>query len=680
MKKRGILFTWLVAKSVIIGFVFLLLSVNYLFGMFGDFGVDFSKPLPVVRAQIDKLGDINKRDPEGRTILMTASIPGDTKKNVQIIQYIIKKGGIVNLRANNPIGDTALHFAAYNGNVNIVRELLKNYANPLLFNKNGIAPFHIFTEMIPVRENLQKWDEKFEKFKKILNDFLVWGANINFRDRRKSFKEIDKEKGKYKLEEKPKKIKKSKKFKKAFKKKKLKTGMPILFWAIDFAPAKLKMFEFLQERYPQFIDFEMKVGGQTLKAFAKEKLENDFDESLIKPAILPVLWSGEMGPNNFDKRYSLNKNFTVTQTAVIKGITTEKKGVTVVIKKKENFLKTLVSKGANLNLSDKEYGNPSLFWALIYNKPKMVNFVLKNNGKAGKANKVGRYPIHYLYGILGPKARKEVVKTLFKYGADFNAQDKEGNTFLHRAVLLRDLDMIRFATSDEFLKDKLKFYLKNKKNQTVFDIAKKNKAKKTKDILGQEIKKLLRPLKKAKKPRRKKKGYKLTPLMKAAKSGDLDEIKKILKKDKKKAKTIINQENKGKETALLFAIRFRHSKVAEFLIKAGAKVNIQSKDKEAPLLQVVNIEDPKQQIKIANMLIEKGASVSTRNKNGDTIIHLAVEKKQFKLAEFLLRSIGTLEKNKKGKTPLDLAKGLKGIDKKLKKKFIDLLSRKKKKA
>jgi ankyrin repeat protein len=56
------------------------------------------------------------------------------------------------------------------------------------------------------------------------------------------------------------------------------------------------------------------------------------------------------------------------------------------------------------------------------------------------------------------------------------------------------------------------------------------------------------------------------------------------------------------------------------------------------------------------MLIEHGANVSTQNKDGQTLLHLASKRRKLEVTRMLIEhGTGVSAQNKDGQTPLDVA-------------------------
>ncbi|MFC1843124.1 ankyrin repeat domain-containing protein [Candidatus Dependentiae bacterium] len=577
MGKKSLLITWLYAKGAILGLLFILLGFNYIFTI-KKFWYDSKYNLEDVRRVIKGVGNIDEFDDSGFTALMIASAAGDK----DIVEFLIRSGANVNLGANDLIGDTALHSACQNGNIQVVGLLLANYANPLMKNKNKENPLNRIINC-----------ESSSAFKQIVKKFMDEGVDINYPDPE---------------------------------------GRSLLFAAVD--QTKLPMLEILQNNFSYLINFDLKnKAGQTVKQFEVGKGDVG---AQIKPVKLARLYAG-IDVNAYEPKFSFNKDFNLVQVATIKG--------------KDKYLKDAIKNhGANIKLKDKKLGNTPLHWACLYNWPKVVDVILKNKPVINEKNKTGMTPIHCLWGIRKTGDRKKVAKSLFEQGANFNAQDNKGNSFLHRAVLLKDYDLVKLIATDRYFNHRVNFHLKNKKKQTAMDIAKKFKDKKIIDMLKNNYD-IYYLDKKDKKD-------KITPLMIAAMRGDMYAGKILMKRPTIAKK--INAKSKKKDTALHFAIRFGHVDFAKLLLgdkNLKVEVDVKNTKEDTPLHEVVNIVNKKERGEALKLLFSKGADI-TENKKGETIIHLAVRKNMPELIKFMRENFGKMVKNKKGKTALDLAKEL----------------------
>ena len=75
----------------------------------------------------------------GRTILQEACI----RNQLSIVKLLLEHTTNIDLNKKSYVGeDTALHFAVYSGNKDLVKILLNNGADPNERNKFGATPFH----------------------------------------------------------------------------------------------------------------------------------------------------------------------------------------------------------------------------------------------------------------------------------------------------------------------------------------------------------------------------------------------------------------------------------------------------------------------------------------------------------------------------------------------------------
>ena len=125
-------------------------------------------------------------------------------------------------------------------------------------------------------------------------------------------------------------------------------------------------------------------------------------------------------------------------------------------------------------------------------------------------------------------------------------------------------------------------------------------------------------------------------LFEAAVAGNLDAVKQHIA-----AGTDLNLKDPNpvgnKDTALGMAAAFGHTEVAIALIEAGAEVNPRNKDGNTPLHQAAFLCYPK----IVQALVDKGADKNARNNSGSTALEgvelpLAVAKGIYELLNAIL--------------------------------------------
>jgi ankyrin repeat protein len=105
-------------------------------------------------------------------------------------------------------------------------------------------------------------------------------------------------------------------------------------------------------------------------------------------------------------------------------------------------------------------------------------------------------------------------------------------------------------------------------------------------------------------------------------------------------------------TPLHFASRYGHIKVARFLLERGAFVTAKNKDGETPL----HVALRGGQVQVACMLLEHSADPTAQNEDGDTPLHVASRDGQVQVARMLFGHGADLTaQNKDWETPLHVA-------------------------
>lgn len=96
-----------------------------------------AKVTPLVQTVV-KAGLINHTDPDGNTALHLAAING----NIEIVKVLMRSGAYDSVRAKNQYGRTPLHSAVRNGNPEVVQKLLECGAIVTEKDKDGQTPMH----------------------------------------------------------------------------------------------------------------------------------------------------------------------------------------------------------------------------------------------------------------------------------------------------------------------------------------------------------------------------------------------------------------------------------------------------------------------------------------------------------------------------------------------------------
>jgi len=127
----------------------------------------------------------------------------------------------------------------------------------------------------------------------------------------------------------------------------------------------------------------------------------------------------------------------------------------------------------------------------------------------------------------------------------------------------------------------------------------------------------------------------------------------------------VNARNKKGQTALHLASEYHYPRIVALLLKVDLDVDAQDNDNMTPLLLALGqyTPDNARATAVAQLLLEHGASVHVRNKNGQTPLHLASERHHFSIVALLLKLGADVDvHNNDNMTPLLLASGQFALD------------------
>ena len=148
--------------------------------------------------------------------------------------------------------------------------------------------------------------------------------------------------------------------------------------------------------------------------------------------------------------------------------------------------------------------------------------------------------------------------------------------------------------------------------------------------------------------------------------------------DKLKEKGLINSAGLFGDTPLITSIKFNNYRRVKLLLENGADVNMQNKDGKSALMIALkssfwdypkiadgemNKQIPKfiqNKVNIADLLLENGADVNQKDKNGmSPLMFAALEGNDPFVAKLLQKGANPAEKNNKGRTILEQLDSLK---------------------
>lgn len=115
----------------------------------------------------------------------------------------------------------------------------------------------------------------------------------------------------------------------------------------------------------------------------------------------------------------------------------------------------------------------------------------------------------------------------------------------------------------------------------------------------------------------------------------------------------LHQTDDNGMTAIFFATKYGHLKMADTLFRNGAKIRVKDDRGHTPLHWVSMNADRKESVK---WLIDRGADVNAESKDGTTPLHQAASFGQNEIATILIHAGANVDpRNRRGETPLMLA-------------------------
>lgn len=276
-------------------------------------------------------------------------------------------------------------------------------------------------------------------------------------------------------------------------------------------------------------------------------------------------------------------------------------------------VKLLVEAKAMVNERD-DYGATPIYLAV--GDLNILKYLAEHGGYLESGNAYGgQTPLHW---AIGKNVPLKNIEFLVKNGAKLDEIDGDGCTALHRAVLGKKTDVVKYLAehgADLNL-------VVEKDWKTALDLAEENHLSETAEYLksrgavsGKAIKR----------PRR------------------LSEhlISAVIAGDRKRAMECIslgcdiNEEDDGGLRPLHYAVLSQDLKMIEFLLELGANVNLPSRSLKAPPLHYAVTVNERGNLRIVEYLVEHGAEVDLRDKEGKTALDLAEEKNLHEIARYL---------------------------------------------
>lgn len=299
----------------------------------------------------------------------------------------------------------------------------------------------------------------------------------------------------------------------------------------------------------------------------------------------------------------------------------------------------LLKVGANKDLTDSK-GNTALMAALMKKREEVSLMLIQAGANINMANVSGRTALHFA----SSNGCDTVLRELLARGVNVNAQDIAGDTPIHDAIHNKNNSAVSFLVADQ----KINLRICNKKGHSPLHLA----AMKDDEITVSRI------LGKAPELKNARKGEGYTALHIAAINDNVDVIKTLLK-----AQATVDSVDGNNTTPLHLAVHQGYIKATTLLVEAGANVNFQDNDGDTPLHNCVMGKRPgsegetlarlllgmrlssdgekQERTNVACYLIQKGASVSIRNKKGRTALECCSdERMRSAIAQFAQKQGG----------------------------------------
>ena len=258
-------------------------------------------------------------------------------------------------------------------------------------------------------------------------------------------------------------------------------------------------------------------------------------------------------------------------------------------KNAEELVSGLMKHGANINSVDKE-GRTALHVAIICFRPKAALKLIEGGAELDVKDNNGRTVLHEA----AVKGNKEIIKALLKRDADINAMDRNGCTAVDLALEKRNFDFVWFLIDNSN-----RAYVKEN------------------DILNLSIRK-----------------------------DDKEIVRKLVNKGK------VNTTDKHGWTPLHVALQYRHTEIVEILLKAGAQADVQTPVGQTPLHVALEHCD----VTSARLLLRYGNYKDSADKSGMTALHLAARNGYKDIVLSLVDQGSDVNaQDKSGKTPLHRA-------------------------
>ncbi|MFC1599108.1 ankyrin repeat domain-containing protein [Patescibacteria group bacterium] len=291
------------------------------------------------------------------------------------------------------------------------------------------------------------------------------------------------------------------------------------------------------------------------------------------------------------------------------------------------ILDLLIKKGAEINIKTSanfnhiiSQGATPLYCALVSKKKEVVELLLKNGAQVNVQNGEGYTPLH---AALCWERDISIIKLLIEYGADINYQNSKGDTPLHDAM-------------DNNSKEVVEFLLQNGADPNIC-----NKSYQA-NVLHTAIEK---------------KRADLIQLLidYGAKMDGLSYRFPIYSRGALGFK-VDKERNKLMSAMELAALERKSVEIVKILLVNGANQYLNDEDGRTILHRLAQFDGYwEDKCQVAQVLIDAGQPVDLQDGDGNTALHNAVEAKNVKLCELLLKNGADVNAWNYNATPLIIA-------------------------
>ncbi|XP_055848446.1 serine/threonine-protein phosphatase 6 regulatory ankyrin repeat subunit A-like [Episyrphus balteatus] len=344
---------------------------------------------------------------------------------------------------------------------------------------------------------------------------------------------------------------------------------------------------------------------------------------------------------------------------------------------KEFIFEMLLANKANIDIKNK-YGDTALHIAAKYDNTNILKTLLKNGAYVDSKNTKLVTPLHVAIEF----KRLETFSILLDHGSSIDAKDIDGNTVLHKAIIISDIPVIECLL--DFGSD---INILNTNNLTPFDLA-DNLCYSRLDIgLNQclqyantnyrplyggfnDISKNIETFKIMLFHAIKLKVANLydtkdendfylyldtedNDLLESHEEECTEEIVKLKLQnvsinhgDVQNVRNLINRHGLHNSVAhgyilLLKSIKLKNNEITELLLNEGSRVN-RKRNKRIPSNTPLHLAIENGNLKITEMLLDKGADIDADNKNGYSPLILAIFKNNEEIIDLLIRKKANL--------------------------------------